>query len=128
MLIDERTSHAAESAVSARKATLARQWAAMQSRLGDKMVEPSTLLTVAAVGGILGWRSGASKAAATETKTCECPARVKPSLLAGAFRSLAVAGLQVVASIASEEFVRTTVARGGEASGSATAEAVDASR
>lgn len=128
MLIDERTSRAAESAVSARKAVLARQWAAMQSRLGDKIVEPSTLLTVAAVGGILGWRGGALKAAAAETKTCECPPRVKPSLLMGALRSLAVAGLQVVASIASEEFVRTTMARGGEASGGATAEAVDASR
>jgi hypothetical protein len=128
MLIDERTSRAAESAVSARKAALARQWAAMQSRLGDKIVEPSTLLTVAAVGGILGWRSGPPSAAAAETKTCECPPTRKPSLLVGAFRSLAVAGLQVVASIASEEFVRTTMARGGEASGGATAEAVDASR
>jgi hypothetical protein len=128
MLIDERTSRAAESAVSARKALLARQWGAMQSQLGDKMVEPSTLLTVAAVGGILGWRGGAPKAAAAETKTCECAPAHKPSLLVGAFKSLAIAGLQVVASIASEEFVRTTMARGGEASGSATAEAVDASR
>ena len=128
MLIDERTIRAAEDAVSARKAQLGRQWTAMQSRLGDTMVQPSTLLTVAAVGGILGWRSGAPKPAALEAKTCECPPPRKPSLLVGAFKSLVVAELQVIASIASEEFVRTTMARGGEAPESATAEAVDASR
>ena len=127
MLIEERAIRAAEDAVSARKAQFGRQWTAMQSRLGDTMVQPSTLLTVAAVGGILGWRSGAPKAAAVEAKTCECPPRHKPSLLVGTFKSLVVAGLQVIASIASEEFVRTTIAR-AESTESATAGAVDASR
>jgi hypothetical protein len=128
MLIEERTIRAAEDAVSARKAQLGRQWAAMRSRLGDTMVQPATLLTVAAVGGVLGWRGGAPKAAAVEAKTCECSPPDKPSLLMGAFKSLVVAELQVIASIASEEFVRTTIARGGESPESATAEAVDASR
>ncbi len=128
MLIDERTIRAAESAVSARKALLVQQWGTMRTRIGDKLVQPSTLLTVAAVGGIFGWRRGAPKTAVEPTPTCECPPAQKPSLLAGALGSLAVAGLQVVASIASEEFVRSAMARASGASGSATAEAVDAAR
>jgi hypothetical protein len=48
--------------------------------------------------------------------------------VSGLLRSLAIAGLQAVATIASEEFVRSTMARGGEASGSTTAEGADASR
>jgi hypothetical protein len=128
MLIDERPLHTAESAVSARKALLAQQWAAARSRLGDNLVEPSTLLTAAAIGGILGWRGAAPKAVSEKAKTCEYPPPKQPSLVLGLFRSVTIAGLQVVASIASEEFIRSTIARGDAASGSATAEAVDASR
>lgn len=128
MLIDERPLHAAESAVSARKALLAAQWAAARTRLGDKVVEPSTLLTAAAIGGILGWRGAARKTVSEAATTCECPPPKQPSLVLGLFRPLVIAGLQAVASIASEEFIRSTIARDGAASGSATAEAADASR
>ena len=126
MLIDQRPLRAAESAVSARKALLAQQWTAARSRIRDKLVNPLTLLTVAAAGGVLGWRGAAPRAASEEAKTCECPQN--PSPASGLLKSLAIAGLQAVATIASEEFVRSRMARGGEASGSATAEAADASR
>ena len=127
MLIDQRPLLAAESAVGARKALLAQQWAVARSRVGDKLVNPLTLLTVAAAGGVLGWRGAAPRAASEEAKDCECPPQ-KLSPVSGLLRSLAIAGLQAVATIASEEVVRSTMARGGEASGSTTAEGADASR
>ena len=112
MLIDEHAVRAAEHAVSARKAELSRQWRATRTNLGDKLVEPATLVSAALVGGYFGWRAGARK---EETSVrCECPPQKTSSLLSGACRSIAIAGLQVIASIATEEFMRGTVSRDAE--------------
>ncbi|SRR6266567_194982 len=121
MLIDERAVRAAEHAISVRKAELSRQWRAMRTNFSDRLVEPTTLVPAALAGGFFGWRAGARK---EETRLrCKCPAQKTPSLLSGACRSIAIAGLQVIASIATEEFVRSTVSRGAEG---AKPEAVDA--
>ena len=113
MLIDERAVRAAEHAVSARKAELSRQWLTTHTNVGDKLVEPATLVSAALVGGFFGWRAGARREEVSVR--CECPAQKTPSLFSGACRSIAIAGLQVIASIATEEFLRSTVSRGAGA-------------
>ena len=111
MLIDERAVRAAEHAVSARKAELSRQWLTTHTNVGDKLVEPATLVSAALVGGFFGWRAGARREEVSVR--CECPAQKTRSLFSGACR--AIAGLQVIASIATEEFLRSTVSRGAGA-------------
>ncbi len=106
-MIDQRAVRAAEHSVAARKAVLAAQWSALRTRMRDGMTQPATLGAVALVGGILGWRSaGPEKIIEVE---CKCPERPRPSLLGGGMRTLAIATLQAAASIASEEFLRSTM-------------------
>ncbi len=106
-MIDQRAVRAAEHSVAARKAVLAAQWSALRTRVRDGMTQPATLGAVALVGGIIGWRSaGPEKTVGVE---CKCPERSRPSLLGGGMRTLAIATLQAAASIASEEFLRSTM-------------------
>ena len=106
-MIDQRAVRAAEHSVAARKAVLAAQWLALRTRVRDGMTQPATLGAVALVGGIMGWRSaGSEKIVDVE---CKCPERPRPSLLGGGMRTLAIATLQAAASIASEEFLRSTM-------------------
>ena len=106
-MIDQRAVRAAEHSVAARKAVLAAQWLALRTRVRDGLTEPATLGAVALVGGIMGWRSaGSQKIVDVE---CKCPERLRPSLLSGGMRTLAIATLQAAASIASEEFLRSTM-------------------
>jgi hypothetical protein len=108
-MIDQRAVQAAQRSVAARKATLAVQWLALQARMRDAATQPVTLGAVALAGGIIGWRSGApEKLVEVE---CKCPERPRPSLLRGGIRTLAIATLQAAASIASEEFLRSTLAQ-----------------
>jgi hypothetical protein len=108
-MIDQRAVQAAQRSVAARKATLAAQWLALQARMRDAATQPATLGAVALAGGIIGWRSAApEKLVAVE---CKCPEKPRPSLLRGGMRTLAIATLQAAASIASEEFLRSTLAQ-----------------
>ena len=106
-MIDQRAVRAAEHSVAARKAVLAAQWSALQTRMRDGMTQPATLGAVALVGGIIGWRSGGSEKIIE--MECKCPERPRPSLLGAGMRTLAIATLQAAASIASEEFLRSTM-------------------
>jgi hypothetical protein len=106
-MIDQRAVRAAEHSVAARKAVLAGQWLALRTRMRDGMTQPATLGAVALVGGIMGWRSAASEKI-VEVE-CKCPERPRPSLLGAGMRTLAIATLQAAASIASEEFLRSTM-------------------
>jgi hypothetical protein len=106
-MIDQRPVRAAEHSVAARKAVLAGQWLALRTRMRDGMTQPATLGAVALVGGIMGWRSAASEKI-VEVE-CKCPERPRPSLLGAGMRTLAIATLQAAASIASEEFLRSTM-------------------
>jgi hypothetical protein len=73
------------------------------------VTQPATLGAVAFVGGVIGWRSAApEKIVEVE---CKCPEKPRPSLLGGGMRALAIATLQAAASIASEEFLRSTMAQ-----------------
>ena len=114
-MIDLRAVRVAEQTVAARKATLAAQWLALQARMRDAVTEPATLGAVALAGGIIGWRSAASEKI-VEVE-CKCPERPRPSLLRGGMRTLAIAALQAAASIASEEFLRSTLAQAGRDEG-----------
>jgi hypothetical protein len=106
-MIDQRAARAAEHSVAARKALLAAQWSALRTRVRDGMTQPATLGAAALVGGIMGWRSaGSEKIVEVE---CKCPERPRPSLLGAGMRTLAIATLQAAASIASEEFLRSTM-------------------
>jgi hypothetical protein len=106
-MIDQRAVRAAEHSVAARKAVLAAQWSALRTRMRDGMTQPATLGAVALVGGIMGWRSGGpEKIVEVEYR---CPERPRSSLLGGGMRTLAIATLQAAASIASEEFLRSTM-------------------
>jgi hypothetical protein len=107
-MIDQRAVRAAQESVAARKATLAAQWLALRARMGDAATHPATLGAVALAGGIIGWRSGAPPRVEVE---CKCPETPRPSLLRGGMRTLAIATLQAAASIASEEFLRSTFAQ-----------------
>ena len=110
-MIDQRAVRAAEQSVAARKAVLAAQWLALRTRMRDGMTQPATLGAVALVGGIMGWRSaGSEKIVAVE---CKCPEKPRPSLLGGGMRTLAIATLQAAASLASEEFLRSTMGQRG---------------
>lgn len=106
-MIDQRAVQAAEQSVAARKAVLFAQWSALRTRIRDGVTQPATLGAVALVGGIMGWRSAASEKI-VEVE-CKCPERPRPSLLGGGMRTLAIATLQAAASIASEEFLRSTM-------------------
>jgi hypothetical protein len=106
-MIDQRAVRAAEHSVAARKAVFAAQWSALRTRVRDRMTQPATLGAVALVGGIIGWRSAGSKKIVDVE--CKCPERPRPSLLGGGMRTLAIATLQAAASIASEEFLRSTM-------------------
>jgi hypothetical protein len=106
-MIDQRAVRAAEHSVAARKAVLAGQWSALRTRMRDGMTRPATLGAVALVGGIMGWRSAASEKI-VEVE-CKCPERPRPSLLGAGMRTLSIATLQAAASIASEEFLRSTM-------------------
>ena len=114
-MIDLRAVRVAEQTVAARKATLAAQWLALQARMRDAVTEPATLGALALTGGIIGWRSAASEKI-VEVE-CKCPERPRPSLLRGGMRTLAIAALQAAASIASEEFLRSTLAQAGRDEG-----------
>jgi hypothetical protein len=106
-MIDQRAVRAAEHSVTARKAVLAAQWLALRTRMREGMTQPATLGAVALAGGIMGWRSaGSGKIVDVE---CKCPETPRPSLLGGGIRTLAIATLQAAASIASEEFLRSTM-------------------
>lgn len=106
-MIGQGAVRAAEQSVAARKAVLAAQWSALRTRLRDGMTRPATLGAVALVGGIIGWRSaGSEKVVDVE---CKCPEQPRPSLIGGGIRTLAIATLQAAASIASEEFLRSTM-------------------
>ena len=108
-MIDQRAVQAAQRSVAARKATLAAQWLALQVRMRDAATQPATLGAVALAGGIIGWRSAApEKVVEVE---CKCPEKPHFSLLRGGMRTLAIATLQAAASIASEEFLRSTLAQ-----------------
>jgi hypothetical protein len=108
-MIDQRAVKAAQRSVAARKATLAAQWLALQAQMRDVATQPATLGAVALAGGIIGWRSAApEKVIEVE---CKCPETPRPSLLRGGMRTLAIATLQAAASIASEEFLRSTLAQ-----------------
>jgi hypothetical protein len=106
-MIDQRAVRAAEHSVGARKAVLAAQWLALRTRVRDGMTQPATLGAVALVGGIMGWRSAGSEK--TVDVECKCPERPRPSILGGGMRTLAIATLQAAASIAAEEFLRSTM-------------------
>jgi hypothetical protein len=108
-MIDQRAVRAAQQSVAARKATLAAQWLALQAQMRDVATQPATLGAVALAGGIIGWRSAAS-AKIVEVE-CKCPEKPRRSLLRGGMRTLAIATLQAAASIASEEFLRSTLAQ-----------------
>jgi len=110
-MIDRRAVRLAEQSVAARKATLAAQWLALRARMRDAVTEPATLGAVALAGGVIGWRSAAS-AKIVEVE-CKCPAKPRASLLGGGVRTLAIATLQAAASIASEEFLRSTLVQAG---------------
>jgi len=114
-MIDLRAVRTAEQSVAARKATIAAQWLALRARMRDAVTEPATLGALALTGGIIGWRSAASEKI-VEVK-CKCPERPRPSLLQGGMRTLAIAALQAAASIASEEFLRSTLAQAGRDEG-----------
>ncbi|OLE17671.1 MAG: hypothetical protein AUG50_08055 [Betaproteobacteria bacterium 13_1_20CM_3_63_8] len=108
-MIDRRTVQAAQQLVAARKATLAAQWLALQARIRDVATQPATLGAVALAGGIVGWHSAApEKVIEVE---CKCPEKPRPSVLGAGMRTLAIATLQAAASIASEEFLRSTLAQ-----------------
>ena len=114
-MIDLRAVRTAEQSVAARKATIAAQWLALRARMRDAVTEPATLGALALTGGIIGWRSAASEKI-VEVE-CKCPERPRPSLLRGGMRTLAIATLQAAASIASEEFLRSTLAQAGRDEG-----------
>ena len=76
----------------------------------DGLTQPATLGAVALVGGIMGWRAGGSEKIVDVE--CKCPERPRPSLLGTGMRTLAIATLQAAASIASEEFLRSTMEQG----------------
>jgi hypothetical protein len=107
LMIDQRAVRAAQQSVAARKATLAAQWLALRARMRDAATQPATLGAVALAGGIIGWRSAAPPRVEVE---CKCP-EPRPSLLRGGVRTLAIATLQAAASIASEAFLRSTLAQ-----------------
>ena len=109
-MIDVRAVRIAEQSVAARKATIEAQWLALRARMRDAVTEPATLGAVALAGGIIGWRSAASERI-VEVE-CKCPEQPRPSLLRGGMRTLVIATLQAAASIASEEFLRSTLAQG----------------
>jgi len=104
-MIDQRAVRSAEQSVAARKRMLAAQWSSLRSRVREGATRPAALGTVALVGGIIGWRSGA-KEKRIEVE-CKCPEKARQSLLGGGMRALAIATLQAVASVASEEFLRS---------------------
>jgi hypothetical protein len=106
-MIDQSAVSAAERAVASRKATLASQWTSLRTRLRDGVTEPATLGAAALVGGIAGWRSAAPQA--TVEVKCNCADKPRASLLGSGLRTLAIATLQAVASVASEEFVRSSM-------------------
>ena len=108
-MIDQRAVQAAQQSVAARKATLAAQWLVLRARVRDAATQPATLGAVALAGGIIGWRSATSEKI-VEVE-CRCPEQPRRSLLRGAMRALAIATLQAAASIASEEFLRSTLAQ-----------------
>jgi hypothetical protein len=115
-MIDQRAVWAAEQAVVARKATIAAQWSALRTRVHDGLTQPTTIGAMALVGGIIGWRS-AAPGKTVEVK-CECPEHPPhPSILGGGMRALAIATLQAVAAIASEEFLRSIPAQKHEEAG-----------
>jgi len=115
-MIDQRAVRAAEQSVAARKAVLTAQWSALRTRVRDGMTQPAALGAVALVGGIMGWRSaGSEKIIDVE---CKCPERPRSSVLGGGIRTLAIATLQAAASIASEEFLRSTMAHAAGEEGS----------
>jgi hypothetical protein len=96
---------AAEQTVAARKATIAAQWSALQTRAREGVTRPTTLGAVALVGGVMGWRSaGPEKRIAVK---CECPEKARASFFGGTMRALTIAVLQAAAAIASEEFLRS---------------------
>lgn len=105
-MINQRSVSAAERAVVARKAMLASQLTSLRTRLRDGVTQPATLGAAALVGGIVGWRS-AAPARTVEVK-CNCP-QPRQSLIGGGLRTLAMATLQAVASVASEELVRNAM-------------------
>jgi hypothetical protein len=108
-MIDQRAVQAVQQSIAARKATLAAQWLALQARMRDVATQPATLGGAALAGGIIGWRSAApEKVVEVE---CKCPEKPRLSLLRGGMRTLAIATLQAAASIASEEFLRSTLAQ-----------------
>src|ERR1700687_3014321 len=106
-MIDQRAVRAAEHSVAARKALLAAQWLALRTRVRDGMTQPATLGAVTLVGGIMGWRSAGSEK--TVEVECKCTEKPRASLLGGGMRTLGIAALQAAASIASEEFLRSTM-------------------
>jgi hypothetical protein len=114
-MIDVRAVRIAEQSVAARKATIEAQWLRLRARMRDAVTEPATLGAVALAGGIIGWRSAASEKI-VEVE-CKCPEQPRPSLLRGGIRTLAIATLQAAASIASEEFLRSTMAQAGRDEG-----------
>ncbi|HWZ73695.1 MAG TPA: hypothetical protein VN326_19740 [Casimicrobiaceae bacterium] len=79
------------------------------------MTEPTTLGAAALAGGIIGWRSAASEKIVVVA--CKCPEQPRSSLLRGGMRTLAIATLRAAASIASEEFLRSTFAQAGRDEG-----------
>jgi hypothetical protein len=114
-MIDQRAVQAAQQSVAARKAALAGQWLALQARMRDAATQPAMLGAVALAGGVIGWCSGArEKVVEVE---CKCPEKPCPSLLRGGMRTLAIATLQAAASIASEEFLRSTLAQAARGDG-----------
>ena len=114
-MIDLRAVRIAEQSVAARKATIEAQWVALRARMRDAVTEPATLGAVALAGGIIGWRSAPSEKI-VEVE-CKCPEQPRPSLLRGGMRTLAIATLQAAASLASEEFLRSTMAQAGRERG-----------
>jgi hypothetical protein len=102
---DRRAVFAAQQSVAARKATIAAQWSALETRVRNGVTSPTTLGAVALVGGVMGWRS-AMPEKRIEVK-CECPKKERSSALGGTMRALAIAALQAGAAIASEEFLRS---------------------
>ena len=115
MMIDQRGVRAAEQAVVARKATIAAQWSTLRTRMHDGLTQPSTIGAMALVGGIIGWRSAVPRK--TVEVNCECPEPPRPSIISGGMRALAIATLQAVAAIASEEFLRSVPAQRHEEAG-----------
>lgn len=108
-MIDQRAVRSAEQSVAARRLLLAAQWSSLRARVREEATRPAALGTAALVGGIFGWRSGA-KEKRIEVE-CKCPEKVRASILGDGMRALAIASLQAVAAVASEEFLRSATER-----------------